>query len=84
VPPETIGCLSYILQFLAEVSESSQENLMTFGNLSIIMGLNIMPIDPRKNNDKAKDIQKAERHTLDLHNKVIEVKKLISFQIIRK
>ncbi|XP_021964039.1 mucin-17 isoform X2 [Folsomia candida] len=79
VPQETMGCLTYILQFLAEVAESSGENLMTFENLGIIMGLNIMPIaqDPRSvksdnNKNSGKDVHKTERHVLDLHNKVIE------------
>lgn len=76
IPPELIGCLTYILQFLAQVAESSAENLMTFENLAIIMGLNIMPMEERKVTDKAKDVQKTERQNLDLRNKIVEVRSL--------
>jgi len=73
LPAQNISILSYVIEFLAEVSNYCDENLMTAENLAIVMGPNIMPIDQRKHDKNKETQQNTDRQTLDQHNKIIEV-----------
>jgi homoaconitase/3-isopropylmalate dehydratase large subunit len=76
VPAQSIGVLSYVMEFLSEIASYSGENRMTAENLAIVMGPNVMPVDQReqRKHEKVKEgPHQPDRHTLDQHNKVVEV-----------
>lgn len=56
---------------MAEVVEHSNANRMTFENLAIVIGPNIMPVESKKS-DKAKELE-HERKYIDAHTKIIEI-----------
>lgn len=58
-------------QFLNEVVEHSNENRMSYENLAIVIGPNIMPVESKKS-DKAKELE-HERRFIDAHTKIMEV-----------
>ncbi|XP_030756674.1 uncharacterized protein LOC115882610 isoform X2 [Sitophilus oryzae] len=47
LPSENLNVLSYLMQFFYEVAGYSSCNKMNFGNLSILVGPNIFPIDEK-------------------------------------
>lgn len=51
--------------------EHSNENRMSYENLAIVIGPNIMPVESKKS-DKAKELE-HERKFIDAHTKIMEV-----------
>ncbi len=51
--------------------EHSNENRMSYENLAIVIGPNIMPVESKKS-EKAKELE-HERKFIDAHTKIIEV-----------
>lgn len=58
-----------------EVVEKKDENRMSFENLAIVIGPNIMPVESKKT-DKAKELE-HERKSIDAHTRIVEVSVLI-------
>jgi len=67
----SISILTYIIEFLTEVVQSSDSNRMSFENLAIVIGPNIMPVE-RKKNDKTKDLE-HEKRFVKTHIKIMEI-----------
>jgi len=52
------------------VVQNSGSNRMTYENLAIVVGPNIMPVEHKKN-DKAKELE-HERKIIDIHTRIVE------------
>ncbi|XP_060536047.1 rho GTPase-activating protein gacN-like isoform X2 [Cylas formicarius] len=47
LPPEHLSVLNYLMQFFYEVGTYSHSNKMTYSNLAIVIGPNILPVEEK-------------------------------------
>ncbi|CAL8110913.1 unnamed protein product [Orchesella dallaii] len=70
LPVHNLSVLTYLIEFLVEVVENSEKNRMTYENLAIVVGPNIIPVESKKS-EKAKELEQERKH-IEAHTKIME------------